>query len=67
MAESRGQRPEKRRREQGWGAAAAVAPYVDAAAAVPHGAMTLLPWTTASCVVAHGGMLLRVPLPATDR
>jgi hypothetical protein len=49
-----------RRRWQGWGAAAAVAPYIGAAAAIPHGVRILPSWSTAGAaltVVAHDGRL----------
>jgi hypothetical protein len=48
------------------GAAAAVAPYIGAAAAVPHDGSNLPPWPTAGAAlttVGHGGRLPRAPLP----
>jgi hypothetical protein len=59
-----------RRRWQVWGSAAAVTPYIGAAAAVPHDGRILPSWPTAGAaltVVAHGGRLPRAQLPAADR
>jgi hypothetical protein len=55
---------------RGGRAAAIVAPYISAAAAVLHGGSSIPPWPTAGAVltaVAHGGRLPRAPLPAADR
>jgi hypothetical protein len=51
------------------GVAAAVAPYIGAAAGVRHGGRSITSWPTAGAAltaVAHGGRLLRAPLPAAD-
>jgi hypothetical protein len=62
----------RRRRggDRGGRGAAAVAPYIGAAAAVPHDGSNLPPWPTAGAAltaVAHSGRLPRAPLPAADR
>jgi hypothetical protein len=45
------------------GAVAAVAPYIDAAATVPHGGSKLPPWSTAVATY-HRGPRRALPLPS---